>query len=249
VAMAEGMQAAARKLLEPAPEPATGVKVWKPRTRDIGTAVVVVFGLALGFTKLRASRRVRIAFKFGLIVYLGFINGDMVSQALLVGWAQNGVAWRFAPGLVLLTAAALIAPVVSKRNVYCQQLCPFGAAQDLLKNRLPWKARLPKRLRLFLELIPALLLGWVVIATALHLSVNLAGIEPFDAFVWKVAGASAIAIAIVGLLASLFVPMAYCRFGCPTGALLNFLRFNNRSDQFGVKDGLAVALVAATVAL
>jgi len=249
VALAEGAQAAARELLKPAPKPAVGSKAWKPRARDIGTAVVVVLGLVLGFTRWRASKRMRIAFQVVLIVYLGFINGDLVSQALLVGWAQNGVAWRFAPGLVLLTAAALIVPVVSKRNAYCRQLCPFGAAQDLLKNRLPWKAKLPKRGRLFLEMIPALLLGWVVIATALHLSVNLAGIEPFDAFVWKVAGASAIAIAVVGLLASLFVPMAYCRFGCPTGALLDFLRFNNRSDQFGVKDGLAMALVVAAAAL
>ena len=245
VAMAEGMQAAAQKLIEPAPKAAVGSKAWKPRARDIGTAVVVALGLVLGFTRWRASKRMRIAFQVVLIVYLGFINGDLVSQALLVGWAQNGVAWRFAPGLVLLTAAALIAPVVSKRNVYCRQLCPFGAAQDLLKNRLPWKAKLPKRGRLFLEMIPALLLGWVVIATALHISVNLAGIEPFDAFVWKVAGASAIAIALAGLIASLFVPMAYCRFGCPTGALLDFLRFNNRSDRFGVKDGLAMALVVA----
>lgn len=249
VAMAEGMQAAAGKLLEPAPEPTVGAKAWKPRTRDIGTTVVVVLGLVVGFTRFRASKRARIAFQIVLIGYLGFINGDMVSQALLVGWAQNGVAWRFAPGLVLLTAAALIAPVVSKRNLYCRQLCPFGAAQDLVKNRLPWRARLPKRLRMFLEWIPALLLGWVVVAAALRLSVNLAGIEPFDAFVWKVAGASAIAIAVAGLLASLFVPMAYCRFGCPTGALLDFLRFNNRSDQFGVKDAVALALVVLAAAV
>lgn len=249
VALAEGIQAAARELLQPAPKPTGEAKAWKPRARDIGTTVVVVLGLIMGFTRWRASKWTRIAFQVVLIGYLGFINGDMVSQALLVGWAQNGVAWRFAPGLVLLTAAALIAPVVSKRNVYCRQLCPFGAAQDLLKNRLPWRARLSRRLRVSLEMIPALLLCWVVIAAALHLSVNLAGIEPFDAFVWKVAGASAIAIAVVGMVASLFVPMAYCRFGCPTGALLEFLRFNNRSDRFGAKDGLALVLVVAAAAL
>lgn len=243
VGMAEGMQAAARELIKPPPLPATtNAGSWKPRGREIGTAVAVIAGLALGFSKLRSNKRLRIVYQVLLIAYLGFVNGDMVSQTLLVGWAQNGVAWRFASGLVLLTAAALILPVVTKRNIYCQQLCPFGAAQDLLKHRVPWRLKLSRKVRVCMELIPALLLVWVVVVAALNLPFNLAGIEPFDAFVWKVAGASAIAIAISGLIASIFLPMAYCRYGCPTGALLNFLRFNNRSDRFTPRDGLAVAL-------
>jgi len=203
----------------------------------------------LGFSRLRSNKRLRMAYQAALIAYLGFVNGDMVSQTLLVGWAQNGVAWRFASGLVLLTAAALVLPIVTKRNIYCQQLCPFGAAQDLLKHRVPWRLKLPRRVRVLLELIPALLLAWVVVVAAMNLSFNLAGIEPFDAFVWKVAGRSAIAIAVVGLVASLFLPMAYCRYGCPTGALLDFLRFNHRSDRFTPRDGLAVALAVMAAAL
>lgn len=245
VAMAEGIQARARKLIEPpAPDAARAGRSWSPRGRDIGTAIIVVVGLAMGLTSARASRRLRVAFQIGLIGYLGFINGDMVSQALLAGWAQNGIAWRFAPGLALLTGAALLVPIVSKKNVYCAQLCPFGAAQELMKNRLPWRLKLPPRVRQFLELIPAMLLLLVLVVALFHLPVNLAGLEPFDAFLWKVAGASAIGIAVVGLVASAFVPMAYCRYGCPTGALLNFLRFNGRSDRFSIRDGFALALVA-----
>lgn len=250
VAMAEGIQARALKLIEPpAPDAVGAGKSWSPRGRDIGTAIVVVVGLAMGLTRARGARRLRVAFQAGLIGYLGFINGDMVSQALLAGWAQNGVAWRFAPGLALLTFAALFVPIVSKRNVYCAQLCPFGAAQELVKNRLPWRLTLPKRVRQFLELIPAMLLLWVLVVALLHLPVNLAGLEPFDAFVWKAAGGSAIAIAVVGLVASAFVPMAYCRYGCPTGALLNFLRFNGRSDRFAIRDGFALALLGVAVIL
>ena len=33
-------------------------------------------------------------------------------------------------------------------------------------------------------------------------------LEPFDAYVWRVAGASALTIAVIGLVASLFVPLA-----------------------------------------
>tara|TARA_B100001964_G_C14014327_1_gene500856 strand:- start:487 stop:750 length:264 start_codon:yes stop_codon:yes gene_type:complete len=79
-----------------------------------------------------------------------------------------------------------------------------------------------------------------------HLPFGLVDIEPFDAYVVKVAGWSAITIAIVGLVASLFIPMAYCRYGCPTGAMLKFLRLGAASERFGPRDVFAtiLALVA-----
>ena len=81
----------------------------------------------------------RIGFQLLLIGYLGFVNGDMVSQSLLVGWAQNGVAWRLAPGLVLLVAAAFLTPLLTRRQVYCHQLCPHGADSTVDQERRPPK--------------------------------------------------------------------------------------------------------------
>ncbi len=90
--------------------------------------------------------------------------------------------------------------------------------------------------------MPALLLAWVVIVAMLHLPVSLVGIEPFDAWVFRIAGWATLSVAAVGLIASLFVPMAYCRFGCPTGAMLGFLRFNARSDHWSPRDWFALLL-------
>jgi hypothetical protein len=43
-------------------------------------------------------------------------------------------------------------------------------------------------------------------------------------------------VAVAGLVASLFIPMAYCRFGCPTGAVLDYIGGGgknwNRRDTF-----------------
>ena len=58
-----------------------------------------------------------------------------------------------------------------------------------------------------------------------------------------------IALAVGGLVASLFVPMAYCHYGCPTGALLNFIRARGRADRFGRADVAALLLVALAAAL
>ena len=58
-----------------------------------------------------------------------------------------------------------------------------------------------------------------------------------------------ITIAIVGLIASLLVPMAYCRYGCPTGAMLEFLRMNAKSDRWTRRDWVALGLAGLALAL
>ncbi|MBP87882.1 MAG: transcriptional regulator [Planctomycetaceae bacterium] len=245
-AMAYGLPKAARQALRPSQGCSRRI-VWS--LRDIGTCCVLGTALLMAFTRLRGSRWVRVGFHVVLVLYFGFLNGDMLSQALLVGWAQSGVPWQLAPGLALLTAAALIMPAVSKKNLYCQQVCPFGAAQQLVRNRLPWKARLPRVVVRSLKCVPGLLLLLVILTGMLHWQLNLAGIEPFDAFIFWIAGAATLSVALGGLVASAFVPMAYCRFGCPTGATLNYLRYNAKSNRCSRRDFGAMGLLMVALAL
>lgn len=213
--------------------------------------LVVLFGLLMAFTRLRGMRKLRIAFQLVLVGYLGLVNGDLISQALLVGWAENGMAWSVAPGLLLLVAAALLVPLLAGKQVYCHQLCPHGAAQQLLKNRLPkpWRWSVPPRLALLLRAVPFLLLLLVVVVAVRQLAFNLVSIEPFDAYLFRVAGWASIVIAVTGLVASMFVPMAYCRYGCPTGALLNFLWGGGVAGKFSLRDGLALVCLLLAIGL
>ena len=215
--------------------------------RDIGTGCVIAVGLCIALTSLRGKfLYLRLAFKLVVIIYLGLINGDMISQAMIVGWTQAGVPWNRAGGLLLLTLVAFLLPITTGRNVYCTHLCPHGALQQLLKNRLSWRIRLRPQILRLLKTIPALLLLWCVVVAMAALPFSLVDIEPFDAWVFRVAGWPTIVVAIVGLFASLFIPMAYCRYGCPTGAILNFMRFNTASGRWSVRDSFAlVALVIA----
>jgi len=65
----------------------------------------------------------------------------------------------------------------------------------------------------------------------------------------KGAGLATILVAIIGLAISLFVPMAYCKFGCPTGWLLEFVRRRGGGDRFSERDwmGLGLFVVALTL--
>jgi hypothetical protein len=183
------------------------------------------------------------------VVYVGFISGDMVTQQLLAGWSRTGIPWSTAPGLVLLTVAALLVPWATRKPIYCHQLCPHGAAQEWIGKLRP--ARLHVTLSggvgRGLEFLPAGLLLLVVVVAMMAVPLDLAGVEPFDAYLVRTAGLATIGVAIVGLAASFFVPQAYCRFGCPTGALLNFVRARGPADRFSRRDAAALALVAVAV--
>jgi len=227
---------------------------WISYWPDATTIAFVICGAMFSISSFKYRRFVRIIFQLALIVFLGFINGHVLSQALIAGWATSTIPWSVAPGLVFLTVAAFAIPMFSRHQPYCHQICPMGALQQLAKNRLPIKNRdgrnakrikLHKKMRKALEAIPFCLLLFVVVVVAGKWQFNLASIEAFDAFAFRVAGWATIAVFAVGMIASLFVPMAYCRFGCPTGTVFNFIKFRGDSDRLGLRDAAAIVLLLA----
>ncbi len=192
--------------------------------RDAATIGLTLLGAAFAFTHWKRTGWLRVAFQLLLIGWLGVVNGDMLSQAMWVGWAQSGVPLKNAMGLVFLTGVALILPMTTGKNVYCAHICPHGAVQQLVRNRLPIRLKIPRRAEAVLRWLPASLLVWVILVAILHLPFSLVDIEPFDAWLWPITGIAALSVAVLGLVASLFVPMAYCRYGCPTGKVLDYVR-------------------------
>ena len=105
---------------------------------------------------------------------------------------------------------------------------------------------LSKRLARTLRLVPFGLLAVCLVVAMTDVAFSLVDLEPFDAWVYSVAGWPTLVIAGGGLTASFFVPMAYCRYGCPTGAILRFLAHN---DQWSRRDTAATTLVLVAAAL
>ena len=213
--------------------------------RDVGLVLVVLAGTVLAFTGTHGRPWLRRGFQVLVIGYVGFVNADLLAQTLFVGWAENGVPWRTAPGLVLMLAAAFVVPWSTGKPLYCQHLCPHGHAQELLARIAPkrWRIALPKNFAAGLLWLPVLTLVMILGVVMLVLPSDLAAFEPFDAYAIRTAGWATIAIAIAGLAAACFVPMAYCHYGCPTGALLNFIRSHGPADRFGRREIAALLLV------
>ncbi len=241
MAVAQGLiAAAARYESERVAAQSARKSHWTSLWRGISTLAIVGFGLIIGLSSLRGNRRIRITFQIVVIVYLGLINGDLLSMAMFAGWAQSGIPWQNALGLVVLAFSALVLPIVSRSNIYCSHLCPHGAVQQLLPRRWKMKTKMPTYALRILNWIRPGLIAWVILVTLLQLPYNLVDIEPFDAYSWRSASWPTVLVALLGIAASLRVPMAYCRFGCGTGAILQYLRRHSRSDQLTRADLLAV---------
>lgn len=234
--------------------------------RDYGMGAVLLAAGVMAFGPAESRRRWKVPYQIALIVYVGFIAGDLLAQKMFAGWARSGVPWTTAPGLVVLAVAALVVPWSTRRPIYCHHICPHGAAQELIwrirskRGRASGlvgspgeggarESKLPAGVMRGLEYLPGALLVFVLVVAMLALPFDLAGLEPFAAYVVRSAGWATVAVAVVGLVLSCFVPQAYCRFGCPTGALLNFVRTRGPTDRFSARDGVALVLVALVVVL
>jgi polyferredoxin len=187
---------------------------------------------------------------------MGFGAGAVLSQAQLWGWAQAGLP-QAATVLLFLTAVALVTPLTTGRNVYCSHLCSHGSAQQLLARVIrprsrPWLNSVRRPLQATLKQLRWLPVAFLVTAFAVsyfHLPFNLVDLEPFDAYLPAVAGVAALVWFALSLTASCFVPMAYCHYGCPTGALLDHLRFHRRSDRLSWRDALLAGCLVAAILL
>jgi NosR/NirI family nitrous oxide reductase transcriptional regulator len=220
---------------------------WK--LRDTGSLAVILLGGMVAFTRFGKHKKFRLVHQILLVGYLGLINGDVLSQAMFAGWMQSGIPWQRAPVLALLTLAALLVPMATGKPFYCHQLCPHGAAQQWMSKLRKTPVQIPAGLSKMLEYLPVALLGFVLVVAFHKLKFPLAALEPFDAYVWEVAGVATITIAIVGLMASAFVPMAYCRYGCPTGAVLKLFEYRRNDKTWSRRDYLAFGFLGVSLIL
>ncbi|MGV3663276.1 MAG: FMN-binding protein [Prosthecobacter sp.] len=247
--VAEGIRVRAQALLRENEKQSGWWSLIRWRWQDTGHVIIILAALVMAFTPLRGRAWCRHLHHALLVLYGGFMAGEMLSQGLLAGWATHGAPWRNVHGLVLLAAVALLGPVFTSKHLYCHHICPHGALQQLLAKRLPFHWSPHRRLDAVLSKLPFLLLAFVLFSVAWTLPVDLNALEPFDAYLFRVAGWASIAIAIGGLLWSLVTPLAYCRYGCPTGALFKLLRFTGDADHFGARDWLAAGCVTAVLFL
>lgn len=205
--------------------------------------------LLMTFTPLHGRPVVRTVWQVLLVGGLGLWLGQLLSLSLFAGWARHGLPWTQASALLAFGAVALLVPWAARRQLYCHHACPHGAAQELLGGFQRLQVAVSARWHARLGKLPAISLAGAFLAALAWPRWSLGQVEPFDAWVLGVGVAIPLTLAVVGLLASVFVPQAYCKYGCPTGALFKFVRSANQAEGWGRRDAWAAGILALGAAI
>ena len=199
-----------------------------------------IVGGAFGLSRFRG--RLRTLWRL-ITLSVAIATGGILSQALLWGWIVHGRLPGNGYGLLALAAVAILAPSFVGRNVYCSHLCGHGATQQLL---LPLTRPAKRRSRVVaaaLAVLPATLVGVAAVITLAGRAFPLTRLEVFDAYAFPLCAPTSAVLFAISLAWSSRRSMAYCRHGCPTGAVLGYLRWNRRSGTITSAD-LFVAAIA-----
>ncbi|QEF96068.1 Electron transport complex subunit RsxG [Stieleria maiorica] len=216
---------------------------------DVGCVIVLCLIPLFRMRGWFRGSRIRKAWLLAVIAVIGLWSGNLISLALISGWSGGGIAWRLAPALAAIAVVAFVAPVGWKSNPYCNHLCPHGALQQLIRphhrSKRFWKP--PAALLAVLKYIPGTMLVVAYLTLLRFPAVDLSSWEPFHAYLYTIAPWTALVLAGLTLLLSALVPMGYCRLGCPTGRLLDYLRRSAGSDRLQIADGVAIGLLIVAI--
>ena len=157
------------------------------------------------------------------VVVLGLWTGTFVSYTLFLRVFSGGVSLSAIGALaapLLMLIVALIYPLAGRSGHYCANICPFGSAQELAGKLSRRKLRITPRILKLLSVLRNLL--WGVLMALLLTGTCTAWIdyELFTAFLYSSASVWVTVLAALFLVLSVWVPRPYCRFVCPTGALI-----------------------------
>lgn len=188
-------------------------------------SIVALIAVLLGavvplFTNNRRLHLVQLVVN---VVVLGLWTGTFVSYTLFLrlfagGVSLSAIGTLAAPLLMLIVT--LLYPLAGRSGHYCAHVCPFGSAQELAGKLSRRKLRITPRVLRVLTALRNLL--WGVLMALLLTGTCSAWIdyELFTAFIYSSASVWVIVLAVLFLVLSVWVPRPYCRFVCPTGALM-----------------------------
>lgn len=191
---------------------------------------LVLLFYPLSYLKIFHDPKFRLPVYILSILLVGFlINGSVTYTTFMNPFFGTSLS---PVGGLLLLVSILIA--IWDKNIYCNHVCPFGAAQRLTAWATPFKKR-----RFFLSQ-KSLYFSRGVILIFLTSGIYLGyqewtAFEPFPYFFSLNASDYWFWFSVGFVLLSARYPFLWCRGACPTGAFLDLFVVNNNRFHFAGK--------------
>ena len=197
---------------------------FNPLTMENIISFLLLIVLVFAFFNPKWFMRFRTVLLIATVIIFGFWITQFMSFAQIVNWISGGINWRMQTVAAFILLLSVLFPVLFGKAFYCTWVCPYGAAQELCGKVGSKKAKIPPRVSKIIKYSREAIFIIIMIILWTGFAVDLTLIEPFSAFSVTKAGYWVLGLAVFFLLLSLFIPKAWCRYCCPTGYILDWLR-------------------------
>lgn len=204
------------------------------RNLDVGL-LALALGCSAWLVYRRRSRKGLALLSIASVAYFGFYRKGCICS---VGAIQNVVlclvdSRYFVSFSVIAIFFLPLAATLILGRIFCSGVCPLGAIQDLVVIK---PLRVPLRLDRALRYLQFVYLGLAVLFAGWGLQMQLGSWkinldqrfiicdwDPFISIFRRTGPFHMVAIAVVFILAGMFIGRPYCRWLCPYGGLLSLL--------------------------
>ncbi len=194
-------------------------------TYEIIKTFAVLFAGLLGlfmFFAPKKANKIRPFIQALIVMILGVWQGSMLSVAKISAWLLHGVPDYYQYGLFAIFLISIFVPMITGKNFYCYNLCPFGAAQDLVNQSI--KSNIKIKVVKWLVYARFAILMFCLLLLIFGYGSYIAILEPFSAFKPEYANMISIIIFAVSLFLSIFIARPWCKYFCPCGAFLDMFK-------------------------
>jgi len=167
------------------------------------------------------NKRYRIVQQLLNVGVLGFWAGTFVDYTVMLSVMSNGLGASASAVTLLMLFVAFIYPLFGKKDHYCMWICPLGSLQELASRCNPrYKIKMNARTVKALQWVRTILWGVLMLCLWTGFFISWIDYELFTAFMVNEAATGVVIAGAAFVVLSLFVTRPYCRFVCPTGALM-----------------------------
>lgn len=130
--------------------------------------------------------------------------------------------------LYILLGGSVLFILITRKNIYCHSVCPFGAAQDILAKTGKAKPFRPKYYT-FLKILQRTIALFVLLISLALNNPAIAQYEVFGAFFQLTASSILFVVLFIVIILSLFIKRPWCHFMCPIDSVFEYTKLTRES--------------------